>query len=75
MLTIDSYLAWESEMAVSAMGASANTQASQGLSSSAHHRHGGHRAASISDVGVPSASPASSGRSASGVGSKLDVKV
>jgi hypothetical protein len=62
-------------MAVSAIGASANAQASQALSPSAHHRHGGNRAASLSDVGVPSASPASSGRPASGVGSKLNVKV
>ena len=62
-------------MGLSGAGASANTQASQGLSPSANHRHGNHRAASISDVGVPSVSPASSGRSASGVGNKLDVKV
>ena len=62
-------------MAVSAIGASANTQANQALSPSTHHRHGGNRAASISDVGTPSESPASSGRSASGVGSKLNVKV
>jgi len=60
-------------MAVSGVAASANTQASQALSP--HHRHGGHRAASISDVGAPSSSPASSGRATSGVGNKLNVKV
>jgi hypothetical protein len=62
-------------MAVSGIGASANTSAGQALSPSGHHRHGGHRAASISDVGTPSSSSASSGRAASGVGSKLNVKV
>ena len=60
-------------MAVSGIGSS-NTLTGAAASPVGHHKHGGHRSASIDDVGAQGGAPASAGRPASGIGSNVDIK-
>jgi hypothetical protein len=61
-------------MAIAAMSAGIQTTSQQSMQTVGQHKHGGHHAASLSDVDAQGSSVATPASSSGKIGSKIDVR-